>query len=236
MYKKISILILTFFLFNACSLEKKIAGKYRSEKNPNSAQFLNLNADSSFNYQYKFVDFYEKCTGKYSVKDKNVLVLNSDIHFTTIPLRVSQTKSKGNVNVVTVIVKIKNGEELSNYSCSFFINGQPYFFNKKSLEFSKQCDSITSIQINEPIHNIRLGIEKNSRWSTNLSNSLQIEIYNLKDETGNNLICTIDCDDRYFFYKAFNNDTCRVKHNKIGFFNGSNKKWHYLTKYKVSNY
>ena len=234
---KLLYFIMTAMVLVACTTNKPIAGKYGKTKSTGYVDYLffNLKADSTFEYESKTFHQYEHSTGYYKLINKKNILLNSNIHFSTIPLKVTEVETNDSTNVITINVNIKGGESLSQYYCSLIVNDQPYFFNKKNFVYYKRCDSLSLLQIKGPIKTISFTIEKARHLTTTTSPALKTDIYLLKRPTNNKLICTIDCNESYFYYKPFNNETCKIKNNKLGFYNYAKKKWYFLPKVKPNS-
>jgi hypothetical protein len=223
MIKKYTYIIIGMALmFFSCSVKRDIPGKYMSKNNPNFVQFR---SDHTFIYEYRALHLYEQSIGKWQTTGKNLIILNSDIKSTIIPIKVSNNLNRANENnIVSIDLNIKGVHALEDYKCQICINDTNYCI--------KRCDSLTSIPIRSPIHSIffKFVREPQAVTTTAISLPLVTDKYFTEAKTGNNLTVKIDFSDTYFYYKAFNNDTLKVKGNAIKMFNSYKGKWEKILK------
>ena len=210
------------FLCGGCSIN--VVGKYSSIRCLSSFQFK---GDSTFMYKYRSYHLYQYSRGKWEWINRNMITLTSDIKDITIPLSV---KEIGHIdgttsNIISIDLDIKNSQSLADYMCEVYINDVLYCI--------RRCDSIASIPVTVPIRNCYFNFTKDPQiaLATAVSPPLLTNKYRSNSSImGNKLIIAISFDDSYFFYKAFNDDTIRVKKQGIRIFNPDLKKWKKISK------
>lgn len=210
------------FMFLGCSIKREIPGKYMSKNNPN---FIQLRSDRSFIYEYRAFHLYQQSIGKWQAIDNGLVVLNSDIKSTLIPVRVSSNPNGMNKkNLISIDLNIKGGHALEDYKCQICINDTNYCI--------KRCDSLSSIVVKSPIQSLYFKFvrEPKSIITTAVALPLITEKYYATLKSGNNLEVKIDFSDSYFYYRAFDNDTIKVKGNSIKMFNSYTNKWDKILK------
>jgi hypothetical protein len=192
-----------------------------SKNNPN---YIQLRKDSTFIYEYRALHLYQQAIGTWQKKDKNLITLNSEIKSTAIPVDVSAINGTNSDNSISVKLNIKGSESLADYKCRVYVNDEIYCL--------KRCDSLSSILINSPINSIYFMFIKEPRsvTTTYIPLPLVTSKYNPKVKTGNNLEVKVNFNDDYFYYRAFNNDTLKVRGNSIKLFNSSKSRWEKLSK------
>jgi len=218
---KFIILGMAFMVFG-CSVKKEVSGKYMSKNNPN---FIQFRSDNTFIYEYRALHLYQQSIGKWQAIGNSLVVLNSDIKTTTIPIKVSSVqKGINEKNIVSVDLNIQGNHPLEDYKCQICINDTNYCI--------KRCDSLSSILIKSPIQSIYFKFvrEPKSVITTAIPLPLITEKYYPTVKSGNKLEIKIDFSDVYFYYKAFNNDTVKVTSNGIKMFNSYNSKWEKISK------
>jgi hypothetical protein len=210
------------FMVLGCSVKKEVPGKYMSKNNPN---FIQLRNDHTFIYEYRALHLYQQSIGNWQVIGKSLIVLNSDIKNTIVPVKVSnKTNGMNKNNMVSIDLNIKGSHPLEDYKCQICINDTNYCI--------KRCDSLSSILIKSPIKSIYFKFvrEPKSVTTTAIPLPLITEKYYPTVKIGNDLEVKIDFNDTYFYYKAFNNDTVKVASNGIKIFNSYNGKWEKISK------
>jgi hypothetical protein len=221
--KSYSIIIGISLLLTSCSVKQDVVGKYMSKNNPN---YLQLRKDGMFIYEYRALHFYQQSIGQWTKDNSSFITLNSPIRSTVIPITVMD-RSNTTSNTVTIKLTINDSKALADYKCRLYINDAIYC--------TKRCDSLSLIPVNLPIENMYFMFIKEPQELTNtyLSLPLTTEKYSTKPTKGNAFEVNVVFSDIYFYYKAFNNDTLRIKNNGIQLFNSNKGKWEKLL--KVSN-
>ncbi|MDF2432833.1 MAG: hypothetical protein JWP44_2464 [Mucilaginibacter sp.] len=205
----------------SCSIKNDIIGKYMSKKNPNYFQFKK---DHIFIYEYRRLHLYQQSTGKWD-KVNNLIILNSEVKSTTIPLKVINNNLINSDNsLISIVLNIKGSYSLSDYICGIFINDTSYCV--------KRCDSLSSLIIKSPINNIYFKFFREPKVPTTTYIPLPLitNTYTPEAKTGNKLEIKVDFSDTCFYYKAFNNDTLKIKGNGIKMFNSYQGKWEKISK------
>lgn len=229
MIKKYSYFIITLafiFIFIGCSIKGDITGKYSSKSN-----FFQFKSNHTFIYEYGYLHLYEHSVGKWQTIGKRLILLNSDIKSTIIPINVSNSlSSRLENNIVSIDVDIKGNHALEDYKCQIFINDSDYFI--------KRCDSLAFIPVKSPIYSIYFKFfrEPQQRFTNAIPLPLVTEKYFTESELGNNLAFKINFSDTYFYYKAFNNDTLKFQGNAIKMFNPYKGKWEKILRVSSSTY
>jgi hypothetical protein len=216
--KPYSIIIGIGLLFASCSIKQDVVGKYMSPNNPN---YLQLRKDSTFIYEYRAMHLYQQSVGRWEKHNDGLVTLNSPIKSTIIPINVNNKRTASG-NDITIKLNIHDSKSLADYMCRVYINNVVYCV--------KRCDSLTSIPISSPIENMYFMFIKAPQEITNTYVSLPLITtkYNPESKNGNSFEVKADFSDAYFYYKAFNNDTLKVKHNAIKIFNSNKGKWEKL--------
>lgn len=218
---KLNLLLLISIILCSCSVKNNITGKYISKKNPN---YLQLKNDSTFIYEYRFLHLYQHSVGKWEKNGKNLIVLNSEIKDTSIPLFVNSLKKVDEGNNISIQLTINDGDSLANYLCIIYVNEAMYSI--------KRCDSLTNLSINSPINSLyfMFGQKPLIPTSTYISLPLTSNKFIPEIQSKNNLEIKITFSDKYFFYKPFNNETLKIKTDEVKMFNSYRKKWEKLSK------
>ena len=206
-------------LFCGCSIKKDITGKYMSKSNPNYLQFRENN---TFIYEYRAQHLYQQSIGKWEKGSKNLVILNSEIKSTAIPLNVSKLNKINGGNNISIKLNIMGNESLSDYQCIVFVNDVKYCL--------KRCDSLTAIPVNSPIKSIYFMFirEPKTVTTTYIPLPLTTNKYIPDVKNGNNLEVKVNFNDIYFYYKAFNNEKLKIKGDGIKIFNSYKGKWEKL--------
>lgn len=210
------------FLCSGCSIN--VVGKYSSNKSSSSFQFKR---DSTFMYEYRAYHLYQYSVGKWERIKRNMITLTSDIKDITIPLSIKEIDHIDDTsnNIISIDLDIKNSRSLADYMCEVYVNDELYCI--------RRCDSITSIPVTVPIKTCYFHFTKEPEiaLTTAVAPPLFTNKYRSNDSiTGNKLTIAIDFNNSYFFYKAFNEDTIRVKKHGIRIFNPNLKKWEKISK------
>jgi hypothetical protein len=215
------IIISSSLILIGCSVKNNIVGKYMSKHNPN---YFQLRKDSTFIYEYRALHLYQQSIGTWHNTNKSLVILNSEIKSTGIHLKVNATNGNSRDNTISLILNIRGGKSLADYKCRIYVNDEIYDL--------KRCDSLSSLAIKSPINSIYFMLIKAPRLvtSTYIALPLTTDKYRPNAETGNRLEITADLNDDYFYYKAFNNDTLKIKGNAIKMFNTYNGKWEKILK------
>lgn len=210
------------FLCGGCSIN--VIGKYSSNISSSSFQFK---GDSTFMYEYRSYHLYQYSRGKWEMIKRNMATLTSDIKDITIPLLIKGIDYNNNSNnsMISIDLNIKNSRSLADYMCGVYVND--------SLYCVRRCDSIAFIPISVPIESCYFYFTKEPEIAstTAVSPPLYTNKYRSNDSImGNKFIIAIDFNDSYFFYKAFNEDTIRVKKHGIRIYNQDSEKWQKISK------
>jgi hypothetical protein len=215
------IIIAICSLICGCSVNNNFTGKYMSKNNPN---YIQLRRDSTFIFEYRALHLYEHSTGAWQKKEKNSIVLNSKIKSTILPLSVALINETNDYNTISFKLNIIRNESLADYRCGLYINDKLYCL--------RSCDSAALMHVNIPIYSMHFILIKEPRVfnSTYVALPLMTEKYNPTLEKGNRPEVTVNLNDNYFYYKAFNNEMLKVMRNGLKLFNSSTKKWETLLK------
>lgn len=211
-------------LLCGCSVKQDIVGKYMSKNNPN---YLQLRKDGTFIYEYRALHLYQQSIGKWDKGSDDLITLNSPIKSTIIPITITN-RSTATGNNITIKLNISDSKTLADYKCRLYINDAIYCI--------KRCDSLSSIPISSPIGSMYFMFIKEPQELTNTYVALPLTTNKCSPESkngNNNFEVKADFSDTYFYYKAFNNDTLKIKHNGIQVFNSNKGKWEKL--FKVSD-
>jgi hypothetical protein len=214
---EINFLFGIIFLCGSCSIN--IVGKYSSNKSSISFQ---LNKDSTFIYEYRSYHLYQFSRGKWERVERDRISLTSDIENTTVPISIKEIDHNDNTNnsIISLNLNIEKSRSLADYMCGVYIND--------ALFCIRRCDSVTFIPVTVPVESCYFHFTKEPEISstTAVSPPLFTKKYNNKYPIiGKKIIISVDFNDSYFFYKAFNKDTIRVKKHAIKIFNSDSKKW-----------
>lgn len=209
------ILLLTIF-FGGCHIRHQVAGQYMARGNPNYFMFKN---DGTFIYEYKWLHLYQQSTGKWRSKDRNIISISSEIGNVTVPLIVSTLNERLSAsNKLEFKLRVKEGNNLKDYICNVKLNDTNYM--------QIRCDSLSMLFLKEPIKSLLCEFyrEPQSVSSTYLSLPLITKRYVFGSEFGNNLLFEIEFEDRWFYYKTFNDSTVVVGRNSIKLKDSTRKK------------
>src|SRR3569833_624671 len=211
-----------FFFFCVCLFNNNLSGKYMSKNNPN---YIELRKDHSFIYEYRSSHLYQQSIGQWQKIGAGLIVLNSNIKNTDIPIRIStNTKSDDNINQLSVKLTIAGSKSLMDYKCVVYINDEIYC--------TRRADSMSLIRINPQIKSIYFTFIKEPQifTTTYVPFSLSTNTYIFKERSKFNLEVDINFPDSYFYYRAFDNDTLKIRSRGVAMFNKYNSRWEKLLK------
>jgi len=193
-----------------------------SKNNPN---YLQLKKDNTFIFEYRSFHLYQHSTGVWKKIDKNQIILNSEIKYTSIPIFVSNDRTNRKSNSVDIDLNIIGNHGLADYECAIYINDTTYCI--------KRCDSLSRIFSTEsPINNIYFKFFRKPKTPTTTAIPLPLitDIYSPKVKGGNELKIKITFKDVYFYYRPFINDTLKVRSNIAKLYDITNRKWEKMSK------
>lgn len=215
---KIFIAFVLLTLICGCQVSRTFTGKYTSKGGSFAIQF---HKDSTFSFEGRANHFYQRSTGKWKRVNNRLIIMNSDIKNIEVPLSVSRMdeKSVDSENVISLVLKMKGGTNLSDFRCLLFVDDE-LFDNKRG-------DSITSIEIKKPVKNISFQILREPQLFTSnrISDPLYSQKYSFKDPLNNRLKIEMTVDESHFFYRVFDQNPVKGKNGKIRLFNTDRKKW-----------
>lgn len=220
-YITLSVYIFFSLTLYTCSVSKSVVGKYASNK---TSDFIELKNDSSFFYENRSFHLYQYSSGKWSIKDGNEVVLTSEVKNTKLPLSVQVVDNEGLFNFLSIKIGLNDGRTLADYRGEIFIND--------SLFSTKRADSIDHLTINFPIKSIyfRFFKEPDITNTTYIPLPLITEVFNAEKITGKRLLANVVINDKFFYYKSFNNEIAETGKDWIKLYNETNKRWNKVKK------
>ena len=213
-----------FFDLYSCSEYKNIVGKYATIKNSNKFQF---NKDSTFIYEYGFLELYKHSTGIWKKKNRNTIELSSKIKDVSVPWNTYKrdNDSANSVGTLSIKVKVIGDLTLKDYICQ--IDTNKHFYDIKS------CDSLLDIPLSLTTKTLELHFMRlpKGKYSTSyVAEPLTIPEFGINPETGKTVVIEAIIKDLLFYYRPFNSELIKIGHNCIRFYNPYRKKYQRIPK------
>ncbi|MDR0865330.1 MAG: hypothetical protein LBO74_10440 [Candidatus Symbiothrix sp.] len=196
------------FILYSCHTSSNIVGTYSTKMD--SKTFV-LNSDSTFRYSCS-EDLYS--VGKWQQIDKHMIILNSDIRSSIVPLDIDIISTENEKDHVIKVKMITDGKSEKLYICEPYVEDFifPSFWpDRGSYEFS----TITIDQIYFKIHRDPMVIERLGPGRE--YNVLTTEHKKLNLTKGDEVNITVHITDSLFSYKVFSNTKLKVKRDKLIF-------------------
>lgn len=208
----------------SCSIKTSVVGKFSSPKGSN----IQFKSDSTFIFEYRAFHLYQYSLGKWKMLNKNLISLTSDIESTVVPLKVKNTANRKAINLLSIDLKIQPSKSLSDYRCGVYVNGL--------LQFTKRCDSISSLVINVPIDTIYFHFTREPAimTTTAIAPPIFTRKYVTENSKGNEMEIEVDFDDSYFYYRSFDTDTVKTNGHNLKMYDPYRKNWDKLLRVSPS--
>lgn len=218
---KIAFLLISIAV-GGCRTKIDVIGKYASKINSN---IIHLKDDSTFQYQYRAFHLVENSSGNWTLKNNRLVLLQSNIKSTVVPLDVKENLDTAQQNRSTLKVNFHViGKELSDYSIKCIVN-EDQIINRRG-------DSINTLQFDGPINKISFKILSAPRLLTSnlISQPLSTEVYITKGNSASSFDINIKVDPKLFFYTSFNDEQLKVGEGYVKLYNDFKKRWEKIEK------
>jgi hypothetical protein len=207
-------------LLGGCSASMNPGGTYSSDRIPHS---FHLNADSTYDYRYKFELAYLFSSGTWRKSGKNRIVLSSYTRSKVLPLKVQELPAGGSEqdNLFSVSLNMPDADK-KYYQCMVLVNDALY---KKT-----SCDSFSDVRVSIPVKSIFFKLSADPRMPARFLDTLSTEKLMPASSMGNKDKIDIVYNDSLFNYRVFNNEEVKVSGKGLKFYDLKRGRWQYIPK------
>lgn len=189
-------------MFASCSSNKNLLGVYTAQS---GHAILQLNADSSFLYQYKFQYEYRYSTGVWGLQDGKI-VLNSRLASKELPLDIEAIRKESPAEKVSLIIFTDVSERYKAfYNYSIYVNGVFVSSIKEGVNYPFVASNA---------RNLVIKVSADERMPSRFFDTLVTAKYSIPDR-GNQFKAYVRNIDSFGNYQVFKNASFAIQKNKI---------------------